>query len=202
MTKQVFYDPQRKRWKRLRRILDVLALLGTVVFVIFIFGLLRVKPMKELLLPATPHNYRALTNRPAPPPRPYQKLRHSPHRKTDIKPSDVPLNAGEGLRAAYYVEWDPASYASLKQHIHQIDLLFPEWLHVVDADGGLTAYTIDNRPFDVVDQDGVHNVDRENKVARAIADAHEDTEIFPLVNNYDPTKGAYVSSVGDFLQSP
>jgi len=201
MTKQVFYDPQRKRWKRLRRILDVLALLGTVVFVIFIFGLLRVKPMKELLLPATPHNYRALTNRPAPPLRPYQKLRHSPHRKTDVSPSEVPLNAGEGLRAAYYVEWDPASYASLKQHIHQIDLLFPEWVHVVDADGGLTAYTIDNRPFDVVDEDGVHNVDRENKVARAIADAHEDTEIFPLVNNYDPTKGTYVTDVGDFLAS-
>ena len=99
MNKQVFYDPQRKRWKRLRRILDVLALLGTVVFVIFIFGLLRVKPMKELLLPATPHNYRALSNRSAVLPKPFQKLRRSPHRKTDLKPSDVPLNAGEGLRA-------------------------------------------------------------------------------------------------------
>jgi peptidoglycan-N-acetylglucosamine deacetylase len=202
MTKQVFYDPQKKRWKRLRRVLDVLALLGSVVFVIFIIGLLRVKPMKELLLPTTSHNYRALSSRSAPPPRPYQKLRRSPHRKTDLKPSDVPLNAGEGLRAAYYVEWDPASYASLKQHIKQIDLLFPEWLHIVDADGALTAYTIDNRPFDVVDSDGVHNVDRENKVARALADAHEDTEIFPLVNNYDPTKGAYIDAVGDFLQSP
>jgi hypothetical protein len=29
MNKQVFYDPQRKRWKRLRRIIDVAALLGT-----------------------------------------------------------------------------------------------------------------------------------------------------------------------------
>ncbi len=125
MTKQVFYDPQRKRWKRLRRILDVLAVVGTVVFAIFIFGLLRVKPMKELLLPATPHNFRALANRTAPPLHPNQKLRRSPHRKTDLKPSDVPLNSGEGLRAAYYVEWDPASYTSLKQHIHQIDLLFP-----------------------------------------------------------------------------
>jgi len=46
----------------------------------------------------------------------------------DLKPGDVPLNSGEGLRAAYYVEDDPASYSSLKQHISQIDLLFPEWL--------------------------------------------------------------------------
>jgi cellulose synthase/poly-beta-1,6-N-acetylglucosamine synthase-like glycosyltransferase/peptidoglycan/xylan/chitin deacetylase (PgdA/CDA1 family)/spore germination protein YaaH len=201
MTKPVFYDPQRKRWKRLRRIFDVLALVGLVVGTIFIFGLLRVKPMKELLLPATPHNYRALTNRIAPTSKPNQKLRRSPHRKTDLKPSDVPLNAGEGLRAAYYVEWDPASYASLKQHIKQIDLLFPEWLHIVNADGDITAYSIDNRPFDVVDQDSVHGVDRENKVARVIADAHEDTEIFPLVNNFDPIKGAFVPVVADFLKS-
>jgi cellulose synthase/poly-beta-1,6-N-acetylglucosamine synthase-like glycosyltransferase/peptidoglycan/xylan/chitin deacetylase (PgdA/CDA1 family)/spore germination protein YaaH len=201
MTGQVFYDPQRKRWKRLRRIFDVLALVGLVVGIIFVIGLLRVKPMAELLLPATTHNFRALDSRPAPAAKPNQKLRRSPHRKTDKAPSDIPLNSGEGLRAAYYVEWDPSSYASLKQHIKQIDLLFPEWLHVVDDSGEVTAYTIDNRPYSIVDRDGVHGVDRENKVARAISDAHEDTEIFPLVNNFDPVKGTFVPDVADFLES-
>ncbi len=201
MTQQVFYDPQRKRWKRLRRIFDVLALLGLVVGVVFVVGLLRVKPMKELLLPSTTHNYRALTNPPPATQKTNQKLRIAPHRKTDRKPSDIPLNTGEGLRAAYYVEWDPSSYSSLKQHIHQIDLLFPEWLHVVDDTGEVTSYTIDNRPFSVVDGDSVRNVDHENKVARAIASAHEDTEIFPLVNNFDPTKGTFVPSVADFLSN-
>ena len=86
MTKQVFYDPQRKRWKRLRRILDVLALLGTVVFVIFIFGLLRVKPMKELLLPTTPHNLPRALQPTRAPPRPNQKLRRSPI----VKPTSGP----------------------------------------------------------------------------------------------------------------
>jgi hypothetical protein len=28
MSKQVFFDPQRKRWKRLRRIFDLTALFG------------------------------------------------------------------------------------------------------------------------------------------------------------------------------
>jgi cellulose synthase/poly-beta-1,6-N-acetylglucosamine synthase-like glycosyltransferase/peptidoglycan/xylan/chitin deacetylase (PgdA/CDA1 family)/spore germination protein YaaH len=202
MTEQVFYDPQRKRWKRLRRIFDVLALIGLVIGVVFIVGLLRVKPMKELLLPAATHNYRALTSTPTPVQKSNQKLRRAPHRKTDRKPSDIPLNSGEGLRAAYYVEWDPSSYSSLKQHIKQIDLLFPEWLHVVDETGEVTAYSIDNRPFSIVDRDGVHHVDRENKVARAISDAHEDTEIFPLVNNFDPVKGTFVPSVADFLANP
>ena len=117
------------------------------------------------------------------------KLRRSAHRRTDLKPGDVPLNSGEGLRAAYYVEDDPASYSSLKQHIAQIDLLFPEWLHVITPDGKLNAYALDNSPYPVVDHGTVHPVDREAKVARTIAANHVNLDIFPLVNNYDPEKG-------------
>jgi cellulose synthase/poly-beta-1,6-N-acetylglucosamine synthase-like glycosyltransferase/peptidoglycan/xylan/chitin deacetylase (PgdA/CDA1 family)/spore germination protein YaaH len=201
MNKQVFYDPQRKRWKRLRRIFDTCALLGLLLGSMFIINLWRMKPLPELLLQAPKRNYRALANPPAASAKPGQKLRRSAHRKTDLKPSDVPLNSGEGLRAAYYVEDDPASYSSLKQHISQIDLLFPEWLHVVNPDGGLTGYTVDNRPYNVVDRDGVHAVDRENRVAATIAKNHVNTEIFPLVNNYDPVKGVFLPSVGDFLSS-
>ncbi|CAN5580580.1 glycosyltransferase [soil metagenome] len=202
MNKQVFYDPQRKRWKRLRIIFDVLALAGLLMGTLFLVGLLRMKPLPELLLDAPKRNYRALANPTVPLLKPGQKLQRSAHRKTDLSPSDVPLNSGEGLRAAYYVDWDPASYSSLKQHVKQIDLLFPEWLHVVKPDGGLTSYTIDNRAFDVVDDDGeVHPVDRENKVARTIAAARVDTEIFPLVNNFDPVKGVFLPAVGEFLSS-
>src|SRR3984885_2099662 len=161
MNKQVFYDPQRKRWKRLRRIFDVAALLGLMLGSIFVVDLLRMKPLPELFLHAQKRNYRPLANQTVPVARPGQKLHRSAHRKTDRNPSDVPLNQGEGLRAAYYVEDDPASYSSLKQHISQIDLLFPEWLHVVKPDGGLTSYTIDNRPYAVVDAAGVHHVDQE-----------------------------------------
>ncbi len=201
MNNQVFYDPQRKRWKRLRRIFDVLALTGLVVGILFLIGLLRMKPLPELLLDAPKRNYRALDKPPVVPLKPGQKLLKSAHRKTDLNPSDVPLNSGEGLRAAYYVDWDPASYSSLKQHIKQIDLLFPEWLHVVQPDGRLTSYTLDNRSFDVVEGNTVHSVDRETKVARTIAAERVDTEVFPLVNNFDPIKGSFQASVGDFLSN-
>jgi len=202
MNKPVFYDPQRKRWKRLRRIFDVLALLGLALGTLFLAGVLRMKPLPELLLSTPKRNYRALATPPVPVVKPGQQLHRSAHRKTDLSPSDVPLNSGEGLRAAYYVEDDPASYSSLKQHVKQIDLLFPEWIHVVSPDGNLTAYTIDNRPYAVVDQAGVHSVDRENKVARTIVGEGVDTEVFPLVNNYDPVKGIFLPSVGDFLSNP
>src|SRR5882757_8775212 len=140
MNQQVFYDPQRKRWRRLRRIFDLLALLGLLLGSVFVIGLVRMKPLPELFLKAQKRNYRALTNQAF-------KLHRSAHRKTDVKPGDVPLNSGEGLRAAYYVEDDPASFSSLRQHISQIDLLFPEWLHVVSPDGALTGFTLDNRPY-------------------------------------------------------
>ncbi len=205
MNKPVFYDPQRKRWKRLRRVFDVLALFGLVIGTLFILGLLRMKPLPELLLATQTRNYRAITNRPKPVPalKPGQKAPISAHRKTATNPSDLTLNAGEGLRAAYYVDWDSASYASLKEHIKQIDLLFPEWLHVTDAAGTITANNIDdNRMYTVVDKSGsVRGVDQENKIARAIADNHVDTEVFPLVNNYDVLGNRFSPTVGPFLAS-
>src|SRR6202012_301480 len=172
MNKQVFYDPQRKRWKRLRRIFDVLALLGLVLGTVFVIGLIRMKPLPELFLRAQKRNYRALANQTTPQLKPGQKLHRSAHRKTDLKPGDVPLNSGEGLRAAYYVEDDPASYSSLKQHISQVDLLFPEWLHVVTTNGEVVSYTQDNTPYPVIDHGTVHQVDREAKVARTVEANH------------------------------
>ena len=50
MNQQVFYDPQRKRWKRLRRIFDLLALAGLLLGSVFVVGLMRMKPLPELFL--------------------------------------------------------------------------------------------------------------------------------------------------------
>ncbi|MBW4038058.1 MAG: glycosyltransferase [Acidobacteria bacterium] len=202
MSKQVFYDPQRKRWKRLRRIFDVLALLGAIVGLFFIVGLLRMKPMRGLDLRSVSKRYRALSNPPAPELNSREKLNRSAHRKTNLRPSDVTLNENEGLRAAFYTDLDPASYASFKQHVKQIDLLFPEWLHVVTPDGSLTAYTSDNIPFAVVDATGVHGVDRQNKIVRTITAAQEDTEIFPMVNNFSPTDGVFEPNAEQFMLNP
>ena len=204
MNKQVFFDPQRKRWKRLRRIFDIVAVVGVLVGVLFVIGLLRMTPLPELLL-ATPKRNRTPLQNLATPAKVGQKPNRPTHRKTTGRPSDIVLNSGEGLRAAYYVEDDPASYSSLKQHIRQIDLIFPEWIHVVTPDGKLTSFSLDNRPFDVVDAAGVHGVDHEQRVARAVAAGGGDpapAEIFPHVNNYDPITNSFLASVGDFLENP
>src|ERR1700721_539395 len=134
--KQVFYDPQRKRWKRLRRILDAIAVVLTVVLVIFFFSVIKRQSLPELLLPTQKRNYKALKILPDL----KKAAQKSTHRKSRRKPSDIPLNGDEGVRAAFYVNDEP-SYSSLKAHIHQIDLLFPDWLHVISPDGKLRGST-------------------------------------------------------------
>jgi cellulose synthase/poly-beta-1,6-N-acetylglucosamine synthase-like glycosyltransferase/peptidoglycan/xylan/chitin deacetylase (PgdA/CDA1 family)/spore germination protein YaaH len=184
--KQIFFDPQRKRWKRLRRILDATAVVFTLVLAVFIFNVLRYQQLPELWLPTLRHNYKALPTRTllsngAKAPRPAR-------RKTSRKPSDIPFNTGEGLRAAYYVQDDPASYSSFKEHIHQIDMLFPQWLHVNAPQGTLMAMSGDHiHEYPVMDGATVHDPDDSNRVKRAIEAAREDTEIFPHLNNYSPS---------------
>jgi cellulose synthase/poly-beta-1,6-N-acetylglucosamine synthase-like glycosyltransferase/peptidoglycan/xylan/chitin deacetylase (PgdA/CDA1 family)/spore germination protein YaaH len=202
MRKQVFYDPQKKRWKRLRRLFDLLALFGVFIGFLFIVGMLRIRPIHGLDLQSATKRYRALSNPPVPELTSRERLNQSAHRKTDLKPSDVVLNTTEGLRAAFYTNVDPASYASLKQHVKEIDLLFPEWLHVITPDGHLTAFSADNTPFPVIDNAGVHGVDPENKVVKVITAAREDTEIFPMVNNYNPRDGVFEDNVEQFLIDP
>lgn len=199
-NKPIFYDEKRRRWKRLRRVLDSSAGIGLVLLVVFVIGVLRIRPLPELLLEQPKHNYHTLNSPPVPADK--AKKARSAHRKTDRKPSDVPLNADEGLRAAYYVDYDASSYSALRQHVQQIDLLFPEWLHVISPDGRLTAYSVDNRPFAVVDNGGVHGIDIENKVERVIATSGANTEIFPLVNNFDTTQQTFMPAVGVFLKDP
>ena len=200
-TKPIFYDEQRRRWKRLRRVLDVSAAFGLVCFIIFVIGVLRIRPLPELLLEQPKHNFRALNTPPVLAEK--GKKSRSAHRRTDRKPSDVPLNADEGLRAAYYVDEDAASYSSLRQHVQQIDLLFPTWLRVITPDGKLTAYTSDYLPFNVIDRRGnVNNIDPGNKVERLIAESGANTEVFPMVSNYSFGKQMFDPAVGQFLTNP
>jgi hypothetical protein len=203
MNRQIFSDPQRKRWKRLRRIFDATAIVSTIVLVVFFLNVLRKEPLPELLLPVQKRNYKALQERRAIDKK--AKLGRPARRKTNRKPSEIPLNSGEGLRAAYYTDDEPAGFASLKAHIHQIDILFPVWLHAFDPDGNLMASTslfpVSN--YRVVDDKGVvHGVDPQNKVRDVIAAAKEDTEIFPLMSNYDATKGDWQPVIGEMLLNP
>jgi cellulose synthase/poly-beta-1,6-N-acetylglucosamine synthase-like glycosyltransferase/peptidoglycan/xylan/chitin deacetylase (PgdA/CDA1 family)/spore germination protein YaaH len=192
--KQVFFDPQRKRWKRLRRILNITAVVSTLVLAGFTFNVFRNQHLPELLLPIPKHNYRALPERTA-----IQRAQKDMHRRTNRKPSEIPFNTGEGLRAAYYVQDDAASYSSFKEHVHQIDMLFPEWLHVNAPSGKLMATTSDYREYAVIDGNTVHDPDEGNQIKRVIQGAKTDTEIFPHLTSYNPHTQSFDASIGSVL---
>ena len=203
MTRQIFYDPERKRWKRLRRVLDLAAVASTLLLVAFFLGVIHREQLPDLLLPQQKRNYKAVKGRQTAEAR-RAALRAAHRRTTNRIASEVPLNTGEGLRATFYTDNAP-SLSSLKQHVHQIDMLFPVWLHVNDAAGTLLGAMplAPAHTYRIVDPNGtVHGVDPNNDVHQAIANAHEDTEIFPLINNYNILTNAWDPVIGPMLNDP
>ena len=203
MTRQIFYDPERKRWKRLRRVLDLTAVASTILLVAFFLGVIQREQLPDLLLPQQKRNYKTVKGRQSAESR--RAALRAARRRTNLRASEVPLNAGEGLRATFYTDDNPASYSSLKQHIHQIDMLFPVWLNINDASGNLLG-AVSQAPahtYRVVDDKGVvHGVDPDNKVQQTITNAHEDTEIFPVIRNYNILTGLWDPVIGTVLNDP
>jgi len=103
MAKSIFYDPDRKRWGRLRILLSVLgAIISSLVLFFIITVFVQSDPLPHVLMPEQKRNLRALKEREHRK-RPNAK---NTHRKTKSSPSQVVLNTDEGIRAAYYVTSD------------------------------------------------------------------------------------------------
>src|SRR4029077_15116819 len=172
------------------------------VIVVFIYTATR-EPLPKLFLPFEKHPYHALKE-------PFKGLKDTEkekarekrtllarrsHRRTKAPPSTVELNTDEGIRAAFYVPWDAASFSSLREYARQIDLLYPDWLHVLTPDGHLQSIDEQtNKVFDVVQGNVVHTVD--DKVMSFLKSDDTGTEVFPLVNNFD---GANWIDISGFL---
>jgi len=200
MAKAVFYDPRQARWKRLRRILDITALTVSLVVVFFVYNALHTEHLPELLLQTEKRPYHSLTEKEKEKAKEKRRLAaiHRGHRRAKKPPSQLPLNAETGVRAAFYVPWDAASFASLREYAHQVDLLYPEWLHVLTPDGHLQGEDPETiKYFDVVQGKIVHSVD--NKVMSFLKAEGTSMEVFPLVNNFDGTSWIDISS---FLNNP
>jgi cellulose synthase/poly-beta-1,6-N-acetylglucosamine synthase-like glycosyltransferase/peptidoglycan/xylan/chitin deacetylase (PgdA/CDA1 family) len=180
-SKQIFFDAKRKRWRRLRLIADTSVILVTLLVMFFIATIIRGSSVPGVALPGIKKPYHALKDN--------QKHKvtrsQNTHRKTKRPASQVVLNSDEGIRGAFYVKWDAASFASLKEYYPQIDLLFPEWMHVLTVDGRLQAVTEFNTLYDVMDDKGKPRpVD--DKVMPFLKGEKAQMEVLPLVNNFDP----------------
>jgi cellulose synthase/poly-beta-1,6-N-acetylglucosamine synthase-like glycosyltransferase/peptidoglycan/xylan/chitin deacetylase (PgdA/CDA1 family)/spore germination protein YaaH len=185
MQRSVFYDPQQARWKRLRGVFDILGLSLMLLVIFFVYSALRGQPLPGLLLPTEKKPYHALKENEKEKAKERRRLVvKRGHFRSGTRSSQVELNVDQGLRAAFYVSWDAASFSSLREYAHQIDLLYPEWLHVLTPDGHLQGVDPQtNKFFDVMQGSAMHPVD--DKVMPFLKSEDTGTEVFPLVNNFD-----------------
>src|SRR6266851_324409 len=128
----IFYDAQRVRWRRTRRVMEITGSLLTLLLAYFFVTIAASVELPAGLLPDTKPAYHSLKLKKKPVP-----SREGQHRRV-ANIGTLPASY-EPLRAAFFVSWDPNSLASLKKHYKDIDLLIPEQLHAVTADGALTV---------------------------------------------------------------
>jgi peptidoglycan-N-acetylglucosamine deacetylase len=196
MAEPIFYDPRRARWKRLRRLLDVLAVSVSLLVVFFVYTALRDEPLPELLFSPQKRAFKALKENEK---GHLKKIANRTHRKSKLPASLVTLNQEEGIRAAFYVPWDAASFSSLRDYARQIDILYPDWLHVLSADGRLEGVDDQtNQFFDVVQGNVVRPVD--DRVMPFLNAEDPQMEVFPMVNNFDGAN--WVGGVTEFFNNP
>jgi cellulose synthase/poly-beta-1,6-N-acetylglucosamine synthase-like glycosyltransferase/spore germination protein YaaH/peptidoglycan/xylan/chitin deacetylase (PgdA/CDA1 family) len=200
MAEPVFYDPRRARWKHLRRMFDVIAVAVSALIIFFVFTALRDEPLPELLFSPQKRAFKAFKESEKEKARDRQKKQAArSHRKSKIAASQVKLNQEEGIRAAFYVPWDAASFSSLRTYSRQIDILYPDWLHVISPDGriqGIDDQT--NKFFDVVQDNTVRPVD--DKVMPFLKTEDPSMEVFPMVSNSDGAN--WYPGIADFLNNP
>jgi peptidoglycan-N-acetylglucosamine deacetylase len=170
--KPIFYDEERRRWRRTRLALEIAGGFFTVVLVVFLLNVGRNPDLPNILRPDTRAGLHAIRT----------KLRTKPpraERKRKVAAlGKVPQNY-DPLRAAFYVGDDYTSLASLELHYHDLDLLIPEALHAVSIDGKLDA-------------------DQDPKLAGFLQSLQSrtpavDMQVMSMVNNYDAKSGVWCS---------
>src|ERR1700722_10676269 len=195
--KPIFYDSEKVRWRRTRRILEVSGALLTLLLIYFFLTIAGSVELPAALLPDTRPIYHSIKKKLLKP-----VVQREGRHKRVANIGQVPAKY-DPLRAAFFVSWDPNSLASLKKHYKDIDLLMPEQLHAVTPDGAITVVdyernqTVQASPaeaFSRLQQDKLH------QWMRSLTPPLE-LPMMGLLNNYD---GAVwrVKEMAELLANP
>jgi poly-beta-1,6 N-acetyl-D-glucosamine synthase len=179
--KPIFYDQERRRWRRTRLALEIAGGIFTLVLIVFLVDVGRNPELPEILRPDIHGGLHPIRGK--------QKPKPVRGRKRKVAAlGNVPQN-NNPLRAAFYVSYDPNSLASLQLHYKDIDLLIPEALHSLDADGSLGVVTPDGK-FHPVPPDGHVSIVPDPKLAawmEKVEAAGTELPVMGLMNNSDGT---------------
>jgi len=126
--KPIFYDEERRRWRRTRRVVEITGGFFTLVLIIFVVNVIRKPELPEILRADARAGLHAIRL-----PLKTKTVRQGRRRRVAAL-GKIPENY-DPLRAAFYVGDDPTSFASLQLHYHELDLLIPAALHAASPDG-------------------------------------------------------------------
>src|ERR1700690_1623212 len=129
--KPIFYDQERRRWRRTRLVLELTGALFTLVLVVFLLNVVRNPELPEFLRPDTRGLHAIPFGQKAKP------IRRGRKRKIAAL-GRIPQNY-QPLRAAFSGSDTYMGSASLTLPFRDIHLLIPEALHAVSSDGRLDA---------------------------------------------------------------
>ena len=177
----IFYDAERVRWRRTRRVLEAIAILLTVSLTYFFVTVAVSVDLPNGLLPEIKPGFHPLKLKTTPKLLPVREGR----RRRVANIGTVPASY-DPLRAAFFVSWDPNSMASLKAHYKDIDLLIPEQLHSVTADGAITIVDYENgQNVSKATPDQALAILKEDKLHQWMKSVNVEMPMMGLVNNYD-----------------
>jgi cellulose synthase/poly-beta-1,6-N-acetylglucosamine synthase-like glycosyltransferase/peptidoglycan/xylan/chitin deacetylase (PgdA/CDA1 family)/spore germination protein YaaH len=184
----VFFDPDRKRWPRLRQGVFLTGLFISILFGVLIFSVLLNPILPTLKLPpssilrngghvAAPFQDPILTPRQRALKEAKQKLeKERKLRQASFAQAALPVSASSApLAVGFYVNWDEASLSSLQENLEnpdvKLDVVIGEFLHLDDASGKLKE----------------DNPERESVASDFIRTHRPATRIMALVNNFNGT---------------
>lgn len=196
----IFYDPDGRRWRRIRRTWLALAIVATLLVGLFIASVLANPYLPKLNLRQISSLPKAPDTKPAPPPLPLpvkeQKARKAKKdlenalKTTRIVPgkhgSQLPVappppssflpppsaSGSKPLTIGFYTNGDESAYASLKRNLNELDWVVPEWITLQDTNKGANPLVAD---IDV-------------PALNLIRQTRPQTRILPLVQNYKDEK--------------
>src|SRR5258708_16688114 len=174
----IFYDAERVRWRRTRRVREFSALLLTLLLAYFFVTIAVSVELPGGLLPDKSPAYRALKVK-------IKKVPAREGRRRRISNIGTVPASYDPLRAAFYVSWDAASFASLKKHYKDIDVLIPDQLHAVTPDGALTVAACD--PYQTLKASPMQAIAllKDDKLHRWMKSANVELPLMGLLDNYD-----------------
>ncbi|MDD3911263.1 MAG: glycosyltransferase [Bacteroidales bacterium] len=182
MAKQVFQADSPSRWRKIkwsaRVILFAVALLVAVFIAMFIIDHIPSLPFdqdyKKAVLATRPFLQETKYSKEYSGFRPYildKKIHHNYAQEKAAKLSKLKRFHGfgdtlqqkyidswedynAGIRAGFYVAWDPKSYNSLRRNIHNLNLVMPEWFFIDTLKDKLIT-NIDSKGLNLMRKSGV-----------------------------------------------